>query len=589
MGNKRKQQRKTQGNTSIQKIKNALLTLLLTIFYSIVIGLFLIGFSHVIAPSKELNKFDNAAAEKITSSSTVISTNSEQTASTLPVGTYKVKETHVTVQLTDTVSVGAVIREPIAPLKATSVHPALPSSGVPGCLFISGIGGSSSETSFVDISTAIASTGVATIVPDKRMDNYTATRRNYISMAHDYEKSLDTLQSWPGVNASEVGIYAESEGTWISPAICSERSDVAFSIMTSAPVVTPREEVQYAITNYLDTLDIPSALSSVVRHYTSLDFGKFGPNYADFDASSYRQKQTQPTLIVYGTNDVAMPIVQGAQTIRDDLAKAGNSRVLTRYYNGANHQLRIGSNKSAAQHVNLNLPSSYTTDLVSFIQTSIGSAPWTTATIAGGSAVQKYEAPTNMSASDNTSLIRSLTTVLILQGSALIALLLTFLGSIILILTRLSRKLFTNTRTQQTSPRDSSHKPYLRTLLGKYYFAQGMPLALWMAALSQIVILPAWFIFLYHTAISAFGLSVNLQTLTEGYNCCRIMAVIVIVSVGYLISIMHRSLLNKHLGKKNHRNLLSAGLGHHVVLFFSLTGITLQLIMLCFWGVFMGL
>ena len=118
-------------------------------------------------------------------------------------GAYRTKETHITVALDGGKTVNAIVREP---LDAPADRPA--------CLFLHGSGTGKSSEAFGDVANAMASAGITTLVPDKRLDNYTMLHRDYVSSAHDYAKSLEILRKWPGVSRSETGIYAESEGTW---------------------------------------------------------------------------------------------------------------------------------------------------------------------------------------------------------------------------------------------------------------------------------------------------------------------------------------------------------------------------------------
>ena len=66
-----------------------------------------------------------------------------------------------------------------------------------------------------------------------------------------------------------------------------------------------------------------------------------GFEYADFDVTPYQRRMHQPVLVVYGTGDISMPTIQGAQQVIDDTALAGNGDVTVRYYAGANHGIRV--------------------------------------------------------------------------------------------------------------------------------------------------------------------------------------------------------------------------------------------------------
>jgi hypothetical protein len=66
-----------------------------------------------------------------------------------------------------------------------------------------------------------------------------------------------------------------------------------------------------------------------------------GFEYADFDVTPFQRRMQQPVLVVYGTGDASMPTVQGAEQIIRDTAIAGNEDVTVRYYEGANHGIRV--------------------------------------------------------------------------------------------------------------------------------------------------------------------------------------------------------------------------------------------------------
>jgi hypothetical protein len=55
----------------------------------------------------------------------------------------------------------------------------------------------------------------------------------------------------------------------------------------------------------------------------------------------------QPVFVVYGTGDASMPTIQGAEQVLRDTAIAGNGDVTVRYYEGANHGIRVGGDVDA--------------------------------------------------------------------------------------------------------------------------------------------------------------------------------------------------------------------------------------------------
>lgn len=243
--------------------------------------------------------------------------------------TYPVTTTMTTVQL-DGVTVQAKIS---APVGAPGLRP--------GVVFLHGAGTGKGATAFSEQTAAMAAAGIVTMVPDKRLDTYTTRHRDYVAMAADYARSVEVLRHWSGVDPAKVGIYAESEGAWIGPVMAADDPTLAFVILTSAPVVPPREQAAFAADNYLRNTNVPHGVFRAIPRAVGMALPGGGFEYADFDVTPYQRRMTQPVLVNYGTGDASMPIVQGAEQILRDTAIAGNGDVTVRYYAGANHGLKV--------------------------------------------------------------------------------------------------------------------------------------------------------------------------------------------------------------------------------------------------------
>jgi len=250
-------------------------------------------------------------------------------AVTAPVGTYEVTREVVDVAVDDGVSV-----------RATIASPAAAGGQRPGMVFMHGAGTATHEN-FEEITTALASAGVVTMVPDKRTDTYSTRSRNYVGMAEDYLDSVEVLRGWPGVDPDMVGVYGESEGAMSAPIAAAADPDVAFVVLVSAPVLPIREQGAFAADSYLREVGVPTRLLRTIPRLVGGTFPGGGFEYFDFDVSPYQQRMTQPVLMVYGTGDASMPIVQGAQIVMQDLEKAGNEDFTLRYYEGANHGIKV--------------------------------------------------------------------------------------------------------------------------------------------------------------------------------------------------------------------------------------------------------
>ncbi|PJM79411.1 alpha/beta hydrolase family protein [Bifidobacterium scaligerum] len=317
-------------------------------------------------------------------------------------GRYQTRETNITVNMGGGVQLPAVLREPV---NASGLRPA--------CLFIHGSGTSGAED-FGDIANAMASAGIVTLVPAKRNDDYTVLHRDYARFANEYSRAMDVLRGTAGVNPNAIGLYAESEGTWIATILAASRKDIAFAALTSAPVFKGREQMAMAVSAYAKEAGAPRAVIKDMAKLMSLDYAPFDLAYADFDADRYLSTLTMPVLVSYGTYDTAMPIEQGAQRIMAAAHRVGNGDVTVRYY-AANHQMRAGQGLFTP---NLPLADGYTQALENWINgvvaergngsadaedavshTSVDAASWnaagvwTTPQIAGVQPHQRFAAP----------------------------------------------------------------------------------------------------------------------------------------------------------------------------------------------------
>ncbi|PFG41271.1 hypothetical protein ATJ97_3819 [Georgenia soli] len=250
-------------------------------------------------------------------------------AVTAPVGTYEVTREVVDVRVDDDVTVQATIASPVgAP------------GGRPGMLFMHGAG-TATHRNFADITTALASAGVVTMVPDKRTDTYSTRSRDYVGMAEDYLASFDVLRERPDVDPARVGVYGESEGAMSAPIAAALDDRVGFVVLVSAPVLPIRQQGAFAADSYLREVGVPDRLLRAIPRLVGGAFPGGGFEYFDFDVRPYQERMTQPVLMVYGTGDASMPIVQGAQILMQDLERAGNDDLTLRYYAGANHGIRV--------------------------------------------------------------------------------------------------------------------------------------------------------------------------------------------------------------------------------------------------------
>ncbi|MDO4899831.1 S9 family peptidase [Actinomyces sp.] len=259
------------------------------------------------------------------------------TIATPGVGTYQVETTTVTITQADGGEVSALLRRPIGV-----------DGNTPGVVFMHGAG-THTIWGFTEQAESLASAGVATLVPSKPMEDYSTTDRDYLSMAAEYRRSLDYLVALDGVDGDAVGIYGESEGAIPAVVLTAEDNRVAFLILASAPVVRLREQAALAVDSYMRNVGVPEAMLDLIpRVLGSAEIPGGGFEYADFDSVAYLESLTVPVLMLYGTADASMPLVQGPTTVRDALRANANEQLTVRYYDGANHGLKLGISTSGS-------------------------------------------------------------------------------------------------------------------------------------------------------------------------------------------------------------------------------------------------
>lgn len=285
---------------------------------------------------------------------------------TAQIGTYEVQRRDVEVSLRD----GAVI-------KARIIEPVGFEGLAPSLTFIHGTG-TIGVDSFDTVARWVASTGVVTIVPEKRIDNYTLTHRDYKALANDYEDVFTYVSRRENVDPKRSGLYAVSEGCFIAPIIASRNPAVAHVSFISAPVLPIRSQGALAADTYLRNLGAPETMIRAISRLIGQQFGD-DFQYVDFNVSKYQEKMTMPVFMLYGTGDMSMPMVQGVEIMRDDLERARNRQLTVRYYRGADHGLKVKGEieKNAIRDVS---------DWINGLPYSASADP----RIAGAEPIQKY-------------------------------------------------------------------------------------------------------------------------------------------------------------------------------------------------------
>ena len=211
----------------------------------------------------------------------------------------------------------------------------------PGVVFMHGAGYGTCDNSFGDIALALSSAGFVTAVPDKPVWSTNDATRDYPGSAAIYDQVINMLRDFDNVDASNVGIYATSESTWISSYLLGRDPDVAFQVLLSPMVYSPRYSLGFLAAQDFALVGAHDGYQSIVRRAFNIDAELFGLTNLDLDTLN-PQAYSIPTLVAYGTKDVMTAQVEGTEKIIDMAHKAGNWDVTVRTYPIANHVLRLG-------------------------------------------------------------------------------------------------------------------------------------------------------------------------------------------------------------------------------------------------------
>lgn len=273
---------------------------------------------------------------------------------TLPAkGTYEVTERYITLNMTSDGNLtkesgarGKANADGVQAIKVLIREPQNASGKRPSVVFMHGAGYGTCDNSFGDVASGMASAGFVTAVLDKPVWNTTDINRDYPASAKAYDQVIEYLRDQSDVDEAKVGIYATSESTWISSYLLEDDPDVAFQILLSPMVFSPRQSLGFFVTQDFTLVGANEGYQSIVQRVFSADTGLFGLN--NFDLATLKPAAyAVPTYVAYGSKDVMTAQVDGVRAILYNAHKADNWNVTVRSYPVANHVLRLGDESEA--------------------------------------------------------------------------------------------------------------------------------------------------------------------------------------------------------------------------------------------------
>lgn len=347
---------------------------------------------------------------------------------TLPAkGTYEVTERYITLNMTGD---GNLTKESGARGKANADggqaikvlirEPQNASGKRPGVVFMHGAGYGTCDNSFGDVASGMASAGFVTAVLDKPVWNTTDINRDYPASAKAYDQVIEYLRDQSDVDEAKVGIYATSESTWISSYLLEDDPDVAFQILLSPMVFSPRQSLGFFVTQDFTLVGANEGYQSIVQRVFSADTGLFGLN--NFDLATLKPAAyAVPTYVAYGSKDVMTAQVDGVRAILYNAHKADNWNVTVRSYPVANHVLRLGDESEAGTP----FADAYVDDLIDWAVGTSAGLTQTSEKVAGTNLYQSIGLPGALKARRVGTIygvILHVTVVLLLLASIVLAL-----------------------------------------------------------------------------------------------------------------------------------------------------------------------
>ena len=263
----------------------------------------------------------------------------------------------------------------------------------PGVVFMHGAGYGTCDNSFGDVAYALSSAGFVTAVIDKPIWSTNDITRDYPASATIYDQAINYLRSLNQVNAKNVGIYATSESTWISSYLLQQDPKVAFQVLLSPMVFSPRQSLGFLASQDFTLVGAHSGYQSIVRRVFDMDGAMFGLKNFDLDIerpAAYRI----PTFVAYGSKDVMTAQVEGTRKILDLAHQAGNWDVTIRSYPVANHVLRLGNEADAGT----GFADDYVNDMVTWMVGTAAGLNQTSERAAGSTLYQSIAVPKDLHA-----------------------------------------------------------------------------------------------------------------------------------------------------------------------------------------------
>ena len=219
-------------------------------------------------------------------------------------------------------------------LPARVVRPRGAEGTLPGVVLVAGAGATTRDD-LADEAEALARGGLVVLTYDKRTAGYSGLRRDFGRLSDDAVAALDVVARQPAVDPERLGLLGFSEGGWVVPLAAERASRVAFTVLVSAPVVSPLEQAAWTVDRRLGAAPDPVRASAA----TLLGMGRPLLGYLDTDVRRALAASSAPVYAVWGAEDPTVPVGVAAGRLRE----ATGDRSRTEAVGGVGHRVPLAS------------------------------------------------------------------------------------------------------------------------------------------------------------------------------------------------------------------------------------------------------
>jgi dienelactone hydrolase len=234
---------------------------------------------------------------------------------------------------------------------------------------------------YLHLKQMLPSLGIAVFVYDRRGTGRSGGgehgKEDFDVLSSDGVAAFRMLTQDPRVDAKRIGFWGLSQGGWLTLLAAKKEPRAAFAIASSAPMVSADVQMNFATANILTTKGYPrSTIDQAIGARRAVDNyirGKTDRASAEralhsveqqpwfkliylkgnIDDPDWRQQISSdpmrsvegtrvPTLLIYGQDDMWIPVADTARLL--NATKTKHANITTKIISGATHEMMLGTN-----------------------------------------------------------------------------------------------------------------------------------------------------------------------------------------------------------------------------------------------------